>query len=236
MTKKHKAIKATLDVGTHEEWNDDHIDDFTDEIDIECFFITPGIAVLWDVTNNAAGVVPTLVMQDNHAFAYLHSGNAQLDWSLMKYEFSGAPGNITHIDDAPTFTTAVWLEKYDIVNIVGEWGLMNNAVAPTLANKDGAYFRVNANKLYAVTGDGAAETTTDITPLEGIPEYGHYRVHLQATKCDFYVDDMETVATSHTTNLPTTQLTIFYYADSGGVADTQLYVDGVGISMLRYKG
>ena len=175
-------------------------------------------------------------MQDNHAFAYCHSGNAQLDWSLMKYEFNGAPANFTHIDDAPIFTTAVWLEKYDAANIVGEWGLMNNARAPTFANKEGAYFRVDGNLLYAVTGDGAAETATDITPVTGLPEYGHYRINLQATKCDFYVDDMETIATSHTNNLPTTGLTIFYYADSGGVADTQLYVDAVAINMRRYQG
>lgn len=236
MTKKHKRIVKALDTGESEDWNDDHIDDFSDEIDIETFFITPGLTVLWDTTNNAAGVVPILTMQDNHAFAYLHSGNAQLDWSLMKYEFSGAPGNFTHINDAPIFTTAIWLEKYDTVNIIGEWGLMDNAKAPTAANKDGAYFRIEDNKLYAVTGKGDAETATEITLEAGIPEYGHYRIHLQATKCDFYVDDMETAAATNANNLPTTQLTIFYYADSGGVADTQMYIDAVAINMLRYKG
>lgn len=235
MTKKHKAIKATLDKGYASEWNDDHIDDFQDWIDIETFFITPALVVLWDCTNNAAGVVPVLTFEDHHAFAYLHSGNAQLDWSLMKYEFNGAPANFTHINDNPIFTTALWLEKYDAANIVAEFGFMDNDKAPTAANKDGAYFRVKDDKLYAVCGDGAAETEVDITPTEGIPEYGHYRIELQSTKCDFYVDDMGTLKTSITTNLPVLDLTIFYYADSGDVADTQMYVDAVACQMLRYK-
>lgn len=236
MAVKHKAIVDTLEVGTHEQWNDDHIADFSDEITLYEDFITPAITTKWDATANAAGVAPVIAFVDHHSFAFLHSGAAQLDWSLLKYEFNGAAGNFTYIDDAPVFTSAVWLEKYDVVNIIGEWGLMNNAVAPTVANKDGAYFRVDANVLYAVTGDGAAETTTDVTPAGGIPEYGHYRIELTATNCKFYVDDMETLATTHTANLPDSNLTIFFYADSGGVADTELYVDGVGLSRFRYKG
>lgn len=236
MAQRHKAIKATLDVGTAAEWNDDHIADFTDEVTLYEDFITPAITIKWDVTANAGGVVPVIAFVDHHSFAFLNSGAAQLDWSLMKYEFNGAPGNITYIDNAPVLTTAVWLNKYDDVHIVAEWGLMNNAVAPTLANKDGAYFRVDAGVLYAVTGDGAAETTTDITPATGLPEYGHYRIELTPTNCKFYVDDMETVAITHTANLPDSDLTIFYYADSGGVEDTELYVDGVGLTRMRYIG
>ncbi len=236
MANRHKAIKASLDVGTAAEWNDDHIADFSDEVTLYEDFITPAITTKWDVTTNAAGVAPVITFVDHHSFVFLNSGAAQLDWSLMKYEFNGAPGNMTHADDAPIFTSAVWLNKYDAVNIIGEWGLMNNAVAPTLANKDGAYFRIDANVLYAVTGDGAAETTTDITPATGIPEYGHYRIELTDTNCLFYVDDMDTVAATHAANLPDSDLTIFYYADSGGVADTEMYVDGVGLTRFRYKG
>jgi len=236
MTNKHIRHVETLDTGTAIDWNNDHIQDFEDAYDILTCLITPGLAVLWDVTNNAGGVVPTLAFVDHHAFAYCHSGNAQLDWSLMKYEFNGAPGNITHVNDAPIMTTAVWLEKYDVNNIVAEFGFMNNAVAPTIANKDGAYFRVEDNKLYAVCGDGTAETATDITPAGGIPEYGHYRIELTDSKADFYVDNMVTAKTSITTNLPDSDLTMFYYADSGGVADTQLYVDACSCQMLRYKG
>jgi len=236
MATRHKAIKATLDVGAASEWNDDHIADFTDEVTLYEDFITPAITTKWDATTNAAGVAPVITFTDHHSFVFLNSGAAQLDWSLLKYEFNGAPGNITHAANAPIFTSAVWLNKYDVVNIIGEWGLMNNAVAPTLANKDGAYFRVDGNALYAVTGDGAAETTTDITPVTGLPEYGNYRIELTETECKFYVDDMDTLAATHAANLPDSDLTIFYYADSGGVADTEMYVDGVGLTRFRYKG
>jgi len=236
MAQRHKAIKETLEVGTSAEWNDDHIADFSDEIILYEDFITPLITTHWDVSVNAGGVLPVITFVDHHSLVFLNSGAAQLDWSLLKYEFNGAAGNITHVDNAPILTTAVWLNKYDAVNIIGEWGLMNNAVAPTLANKDGAYFRVDAGVLYAVTGDGAAETTTDVTPAGGISEYGHYRIELTPTNCLFYVDDMSTIAATHVANLPDSDLTIFFYADSGGVADTELYVDGVGLTRLRYKG
>ncbi len=236
MATRHKRIVAALDTGGSADWNDDHIADFSDEVTLYEDFITPAITTKWGVWVNAAGVAPVIAFVDHHSFVFLNSGAAQLDWSLMKYAFNGAPGNITYIDDAPIFTAAVWLEKYDAVNIIGEWGLMNNAEDPTLANKDGAYFRIDGNALLAVTGDGAAETTTDITPATGIPEYGHYRIELTGTNCLFYVDDMDTVAANHTANLPDSDLTIFFYADSGGVADTEMYVDGVGLSRFRYKG
>ena len=233
MATRHKAIKATLDVGAASEWNDDHIADFTDEITLYEDFITPAITTKWDVTANAAGVVGVITFVDHHSCAFLNSGAAQLDWSLMKYEFNGAPGNMTHAADAPIFTSAVWLNKYDLVNIIGEWGLMNNAVAPTLANKDGAYFRVDANLLYAVTGDGAAETTTN---LGAPPEYGAYKIKLQSAHCYFYIDDIETAIADHTNNLPDSDLTIKLSARNVGGNQVVLRTDAVGLKRLRYKG
>ena len=234
---RHKAIKATLDVGTSAEWNDDHISDFEDDILIEESFITPVITTKWDLGQTAGGVNPVLAFQDHHSFAYLNTGGVTGQISSMRYEFNGAAGNITYINDTPILTTAVWMEAYHTAGLVAEFGLIDSATAAAFtANQDGAYFRIDGNVLYAVTGSGAAETTTDVTPALGISEYGHYRIHLQATKCDFYVDDMETVATSHTNNLPDADLTLKYSIQSQNNVDSKMYVDAAGLTRFRYKG
>lgn len=236
MTKKHKAHKATLDKGLASEWNDDHIDDFADEIDIECSFITPGLAVLWDLNVIAGGAVPSIQLVDHHTFAQLNAGAGVGKGCYMRYERGGAPNNITYIDDNPIFTSAVWLDAYNLTGTVVEFGFQDNAVAPFTANQDGAYFRVKDDKLYAVTGDGVAETETDITPTAGIPEYGHYRIELSINHCYFYVDDMETAKTDNTTNLPNSDLTLSYAVINVGAVTTDMYIDAVGLNMLRYQG
>ena len=234
---RHKAIKSALDVGTSAEWNDDHVADYTDEVRHRVITLGVSLATLWDFAQTAGGVNPVLVYEDHHAFAYLNTGGVTGQISSMRHEFNGAAGNITYIDDSPILTTAVWLEAYHTAGLVAEFGLIDSASAAAFtANQDGAYFRIDGNKLYAVTGSGAAETATDITPVLGIPEYGHYRIHLQATKCDFYVDDMAVVATSHTTNLPDNDLTIKYSLQSQNNVDSKMYVDAVGLSRARYKG
>lgn len=237
MMVKHKAQKATLEVGTSDEWNDNHIADFDDRIELEEDFITPAITVVWDLGQVAGGVAPVIVLEDHHSFAYLNTGGVTGQISSMRYEFNGAAGNITHIDNAPTLTTAVWLEAYHTAGLVVEFGLIDSATAAAFtANQDGAYFRIEDNVLYAVTGTGAAETTTDITPVGGIPEYGHYRIELTGTLCNFYVDDMETIAAGHTNNLPDADLTIKYGIQSQNNVDSKMYVDAVGLSRNRYQG
>ena len=233
---RHKAIKASLEVGSHTEWNDDHISDFEDEKLIEDKFIINALADDWDLTVNATGVAGTIVFQDHHAFAFLDGGAANSDWSCMRCELGGAAGNITYVDDAPVMTCAVWLDAYNGAGNVAEWGLQNNAVAPFLATSEGAYFRIEDDKLYAVTNDGAAETATDITPLAGIPEYGHYRIELGAANAKFYVDDMETPAATNTTHLPDSDLTLSFAAQTLGGTRANMYVDAVGLTISRYKG
>lgn len=236
MTMRHKAIKNTLDVGTAVEWNDDHISDFTDEITIEANFVTPVITTHWDLTQGGAGVAAVITFQDHHALVKIDSGVNDTDWSAMRYEFNGAAGNITYVDNAPIMTCAVWMDAYAATGKVAEWGFQDNAVAPFTANQDGAYFRINADVLYAVTGSGAAETLSDITPAGGIPEYGHYRIELADSYAKFYVDDMNTAAATHNTTLPDSDLTMSFAArnDTGTKAD--MYVDAVGLQRNRYKG
>lgn len=234
---RHKAIKNTLDVGTSDEWNDDHVADYTKEVRHRVITLGVSLATLWDFGQTAGGVNPALVWEDHHAFAYLNTGGVTGQISSMRHEFNGAAGNITYIDDAPIMTTAVWLRAYHTAGLVAEWGLINSASAAAFtANQDGAYFRIEDNVLYAVTGTGAAETTTDITPAGGIPEFGHYRIELTPTLCNFYVDDMEVVAAAHTNNFPDNDLTIKYSIQSQNNVDSKMYVDAVGLSRLRYTG
>jgi len=234
---RHKAIKAPLDVGASSEWNDDHIVDFTDELSHVCIWPGVPLSVEWDFAQTAGGSNPTLSFTNHHTFAELNSGGVTGQISSMRHEFAGAPGNITYIDDAPIFTSAVWLEAYHTIGEVAEFGLIDSASAAAFtANQDGAYFRIDTDALLAVTGDGAGETTTDITPATGIPEYGHYRIELTATNAKFYVDNMETEKATHTANLPDNDLTIKYSIQSQNNIDSFMYVDGVGLSRLRYKG
>ncbi|MBA7636777.1 hypothetical protein ES703_44405 [subsurface metagenome] len=233
---RHKAIVDTLEVGTHDQWNDDHLADFSDEITLYEDFITPVITTKWDLTQGGAGVAAVITFQDHHSFAKLDSGVNAGDWSAMRYEFNGAAGNITYVNDAPVMNMAVWMDAYAATGKTAEFGLQDNAVAPFTANQDGAYFRINANKLYAVTGDGAAETATDITPVLGISEYAAYRIELGAATCSFYVEDMETPAATHTTNLPDSDLTLSFAARNDAGTKAEMYVDGVALTRNRYKG
>lgn len=235
MALRHKAVKATLDVGTSAEWNDDHISDFDEEILIERNFITPVITTEWDLTTNGTGVAAVLTFQDHHAFCKIDSGAANADYSCMKYEFNGAAGNITSYLDGPVMTMAVWLDAYAATGKVTEFGFLTNATAPFTANQSGAYFRINANKLYTVTGNAGAETATDITPLAGISEYAQYRIELGAANCKFYVDNMVTPARTETANLPTGDLTMAFAArDDSGTA-TEMYIDAVALTRKRYQ-
>ena len=236
MALKHKAHKETLEVGTSAEWNDDHVADFSSSISLYEDFITPVITTKWDLTQNGAGVAAVITFQDHHSFAKIDSGANDTDWSAMRYEFNGAAGNMTYIADNPIMTMAVWMDAYAATDEVAEFGLQNNAVAPFTANQDGAYFLINGNALFAVTGDGAAETTTDITPVGGIPEYGVYRIELTAATCKFYVDDMEVVAATHTNHFPDSDLTMSFAARNDGNTKAEMYVDGVGLERVRYIG
>jgi len=236
MALKHKAHKETLEVGTSAEWNDDHVADFSSSISLYEDFITPVITTKWDLTQNGAGVAAVITFQDHHSLVKIDSGANNTDWSAMRYEFNGAAGNMTYIDDNPIMTMAIWLDAYAATGNVTEFGLQNNAVAPFTANQDGAYFRIDGDALYAVTGTGAAETATDITPIGGIPEYGVYRIELTAALCNFYVDDMEVIAAGHTNNFPDSDLTMSFAARNDLGTTTDMYVDGVGLERRRYQG
>ena len=233
MSQRHKEHKEPLDKGYAAEWNDDHIIDFSDEIDLYCQFMTPAITNDWDLTQNGAGVAAVITFQDHHSFVKLDSGVNNTDWSCMRYEFNGAAGNITYINDAPVMSMAVWMDAYAATGKVAEFGLQDDSVAPFTANQDGAYFRINNNLLYAVTGTGAAETATS---LGAAPEYGNYKIEVFGDRVKFYVTDMDTPAATITTTLPNSDLTMSFAARNDGGTTAEMYVDAVALKRLRYKG
>lgn len=234
---RHKAVKTTLSIGASTEWNDDHISDFTSVVTIEPTFVTPVITTEWDLGQTNGGVNPVQVFEDHHAMAKLNTGATTGKISSMRFEFNGAAGNITYIDDAPIMTMAVGLTAFHTAGTVAEFGLIDSASAAAFtANQHGAYFRVTANKLYAVTGSGASETTTDITPAGGVPDWENYRIVLTSANAKFYVTSMTSAAATHTLTLPTNDLTMKFSIISGNNVDSTMYVDGVGLTRNKYSG
>ena len=240
MAKRHRSIVATLDQGTAEEWNEDHITDYNSSIDISSAFMGVVLTTEWDTAQIAGtGVAPLVTLTDHHSICELDSGAANNDVSSMRHKFNGGVGNITYAGDSPIHTSRVWLEQYPIGTECCEWGFFEDAGVPFTANQHGAYFRIDTNAIYAVTGDGAAETLTDITPLGGIPEYASYRIELTETNCLFYIDDMKTPVATHILNLPTNDLTLkFSDKNIGGGAGNQvlMYVDGSALKRNVYAG
>jgi hypothetical protein len=111
---------------------------------------------------------------------------------------------------------------------------MASATSPFTANQDGAYFRIKDNKLYAVVGNGTAETEEEITDITLSQDcYLNLRIILSTTQALFYVDDMSTEKITITTNIPTADLTIKFNARSKNNVNTILRVDGVSLQILR---
>jgi len=234
MAQKHKRNVATLDTGTASDWNDDHITDFDNEITHDCNLVGVAITDEWDTAQTTGGAAPVITNADNHVWVNLSTGATTDQTSCMRHEMGGAVGNITYINDYPILTMAMRLEAFHTAGEVFEFGLIPSATAEFTANQDGAYFRVKDNKLYAVCGDGAAETEEEIAAVSlNQDKYMHMRIELSATQAKFYVDEMETAKKILTTNLPDADLTIKMHAQSKNNVDTILKSDGISLSRLR---
>ena len=236
MAQRHKAIKETLEVGTHDEWNDDHIVDFSNEVDFEYSPLNQLVAGIWSTAQTAGGSAPVVAFTDHHVSVYFTTGAVTDQTSSMRLMMNGAAGDTTYVDDAPVLTFALWIDAYHSVGNVAEFGLITSATALFTANQNGAYFRLNDNKLYAVCGDGAAETATDVTPAGGIPEYGVYKIELGSTNCKFYIDDMETPVRTETSTLPDEDMTLKFSIRSKNNVNSEMYLEGVALKRNRYTG
>ena len=230
MAIRHKVVKATLDRGYASEWNDDHHFDPEDEIDYYVTFIEQALTDDWDTAQTTGATVPTVSLVNDHAFMTLDSTVDVGDIASIRKELAGAVGNITDPDDLPVMTMTIRLVSPAGAGTTHEFGLFASATTPFTANQNGAYFRVVANVLYAVNGNGANESTTAL----GSPnEYGVYRIEFTSTSIKFYVDDLENPVATHNTYITTSNLTM-KLSTIGVAAGAQiLRSDFVGLTRLR---
>ena len=234
MSVRHKAIVAPLQKGLSTEWNDDHEADFTDEIEESFKFTTRALTNEWSTAETSGGSAPVVIFEDSHAWAKLNTGATTNQSSVMKTLIAGSAGNLTDIDDAPILNCAVKLEAYHTAGKVIEFGFLNSSVNIFTALQDGAYFRVLNQKLYAITGSGAAETATELTGVTLAQlDFLNCRIELTSTICNFYVDDLETAAAIHTTNLPDSALTVKFGIISANNINSTMFVDACALARLR---
>ena len=236
MAQRHKRIVAALDTGGSGDWNDDHIVDFSDEVDFEFSPLNQIVSAIWDTAQTSGGSAPVVAFTDHHVSVYFTTGATTDQTSSMRLMMNGGAGDTTYIEDKPVLTFALWLDAYHTSDNVAEFGLIKSATALFTANQNGAYFRLNNNKLYAVCGDGAAETATDVTPAGGIPEYGVYKIELGSTNCKFYIDDMDTPVRTETSTLPDEDMTLKFSIRSKNNVNSEMYLEGVALKRNRYVG
>ena len=227
---RHRAIKNTLDVGTAAEWNDDHIIDYSLRVGTAIDLICELITTHFDLAQETSTTATDITLVNGVAAARLNATGGVGSISSISLMLGGAAGNTTNITELPIVNMAVELGGLTADNKTHQFGLTDSGDTPFAVNDDGVFFRVDSNVLYAVTSDGAVETTTNL----GAPsQFGNYRIVSNAASVDFYVDDMETIAAHHTTNLPTADLTMkFSTAQRAGGSNT-MSVQGFALSVLR---
>jgi len=234
MSFRHKRVVAALNTGGSADWNDDHIADFTVHIDMYMCLRAAALTASWDLFSAGTGVDPAVTLigaaGSGHAFVVYNTGGVTNNTSGMSKELAGVPGNITSPADLPILTFTMQIVAIHNVGEVIEMGLFDQGVAPFTANQDGAYFLVNNDTLFAVTGTGAAETITDLGAYD---EYGVYRIEFTTGHVLFYVDDMVTAAADHTTNIPDSDLTPMFTIRSLNNVDSTMRMDAVHMQILR---
>ena len=236
MSTRHKAVKATLDVGYASEWNDDHEANFTTWINHMCLIPGPNLLAEWDVGQAVGASTALWGMTANHAAVELITPANTKDIATIRHELGGAVSNITHPDDLPIMTCGLQIDTVHdaagVVNSVVEFGFQDDTDALFTQNLHHAIFRVYNGNLYAVTGDGAAETETLIAAYN---EFGHYRIQINTANVEFYVDDMVNAAATHTTNLPAADLTMKFSVRSKNNIASTIRIDGLAWARLRQQ-
>jgi len=222
MSIRHKAFKSTLEKGYASEWNDDHHVDFTDELVFYDVFVYNALAPCWSVAQCAVDGTAAIILVSGHNFAVMTSGTTASSIASMRLGTT----DTTSPGDLPSFHVAVQLATVALA----EFGFFVAATVPFTANQEGAYFRVSAGVLYAVTSTGAAETATSL----GAPdEYAVYWVDINSSDVRFYQDTRSSPLATHTTNLPSSNLTIKLSTKVSGGVSQILRCDGAGLTRLR---
>lgn len=238
MALRHKAVKATLDQGYASEWNDDHQCSYETWIDHASPIPGPNLTAEWDVAQTAGGSNPVWALVGaagaEHAFVVLNTGGVTNQISSMRHELGGAVSNITSPGDLPILTITLDIaavhDAAGVANSVVEFGFQDDSDALFTINQDHAIFRVYDGKLHAVTGDGAAETETELAAYN---QYGEYRIEFTTGHVLFYVDNMVTAAADHVANIPDAALTIKLSVRSKNNVDSTIRLDGLCLARLR---
>lgn len=234
MGSRHKTIKNVLDIGRAAEWNDDHEADFTLEIEEYDLQTGSAIATEWSTAQTSGGSAPVWALVgaagSEHAFVVLNTGGTTGKLSSMRHMLGGAAANVTSPADLPALNLALEISAIHTLGIVAEWGFFASATVPFTANGAGAYFRINADLLYAVTGTGAAETETLIGAWS---QYANYRIQINSANVEFYVNDLVTPELTITTTRPVVALTPKISVVSGNNVDSTLRLDALAWSRLR---
>lgn len=238
MSIRHKAHKATLDTGLASEWNDDHEGNFETWVMHQCLFPGPALGAEWEFGQKVGAGNPAWAMVgaagSGHANPVLVTPANTNDIATMRHELGGAVSNLTSPGDNPILTCAVDIaavhDAAGVANSVVEFGFQDDTDALFTQNLHHAIFRVYNGKLHAVTGDGAAETETEIADYN---QYGHYRIEFTTGHVLFYVDNMVTAAADHAANLPAADLTIKFSVRSKNNVASTIRLDGLCWCRLR---
>jgi len=234
MSERHYAIKQTLDKGYASEWNNDHFCDFTDRINYTGTMFLASLANFWNTAHETSITASTINWDNIDVGLRLRAAGGVGNFASVRFKVCNVISNMTNIGQAPIWNASVNVFTPTNDANTHEFGMIAVAQNPFTANQDGAFFRISNNQLFAVTGDGAAETATNV----GAPnQYGHYRIELDTAECKFYVDDLETPVATHTViagqNLPNNDMTVKFHTAQRAAGVNDMDIHAWGISVLR---
>ena len=234
----HKTRVSALTRGYASDWNDSHEFDPTNEFTFYDCLIFNAFSTYWDDTQKSGGGAVTVSCEGSagagHLFASLASGSGAGDYISIRPLITGAAENLTSPLDLPVFTTSVHLATIDTADTPAEIGLFECNVTPFTANQAGAYFRVKDNHLYAVVGDGTAETEEDLGLLTSFENlYFVLRVAIESTTIRFYVNNLVAAAVGINTHRPVKNLTIKFSCQKTTAGENILKWDSCALQRLR---
>lgn len=230
MAFRHKAVKSTLDQGTAAEWNDDHEQDFEVRVDHCEDIYTNAVADHWDLGQETSTTATTVSFSGGFVAIRQHAAGGAGNFSSMRHKILNAAADICDENSEPIVVMALDVQSPTADNATHEFGFFSNANALFAANQNGAFFRIDANVLKAVSSNGAAETETNL----GAPDqFATYKVKHTATADYFYVDDMETPVATHTTTISAADLNIKMTCADRAAGDNYLNCQALWFSHLR---
>lgn len=230
MSIRHVAVKATLDRGYASEWNDDHLADFYARIEMLKDMVSQAQTASWNLAHETSTTATVTTLASGVMAMRLNATGGAGKFSSARHMAAGAAGDITNKSELPIMNAAVELTGLTADALTHEFGLFASATTPFTANANGAYFRVSAGVLYAVTGTGAAETATNIGAAT---QYGSYRIDVLSASVKFYIDDMVTALATHTTNLPAADVTMKFSTAQRAGGSNLMNVQACALSVLR---